>query len=438
MGDDDDNSDNDSDDEQKKPKKQVKVASWKDNWTKEKVKDRLSYVPVTVKGRQYWTWRFTPKEPVWRYEAVPHMIPEALAAFVNLRHLDLRENRIRSMPRFVGKLVSLTKLDLSFNNLHTLPNSIGALTSLEKLYLRANRLDVLPDSLGGSQWLDYVSETSSVSGYSGYSGSQYSDYSKGDDEYSASDVSGDEDDGASAVEAVASAGGSANNSDNEEGGDNDEAGENEDDDDDDNSDKSGNSDDDSADGSSASGSSSSSEGSVSWQDQHRTWVHGTWQEYAGKQDTAEYPGLFNLKHLDLFENRLTTLPTTIRGCTALEKLDASHNRLRSLPHELGKLKMLVELRVRDNHLRELPRGLAELDAGDKNSKEWMQPSFGLCILERQNNPMHTPPRSIPQTDVPKTLDYIGNPPRMRKGYCRKVDEALTQMNRLPINYDMNN
>ena len=81
--------------------------------------------------------------------------------------------------------------------------------------------------------------------------------------------------------------------------------------------------------------------------------------------------------------------------------------------------------------------LSELEAGDKNSKEWMQPSFGLCILERKNNPMHTPPKSIPESDVPKTLDYIRNPPPMKRGFCGRLDEMFAEMNRLPINYDMN-
>eukprot|EP00741_Cyanophora_paradoxa_P023642 tig00021608_g22836.t1 len=67
----------------------------------------------------------------------------------NIRTLLLRKNKITSIPGHeLAQLVNLRILDLSDNKLTSLPSEIGHLLNLEELYISGNELEDLPVELG--------------------------------------------------------------------------------------------------------------------------------------------------------------------------------------------------------------------------------------------------------------------------------------------------
>ena len=76
--------------------------------------------------------------------------PEALQKVSgNLRNLDLSNNKITSIPRWIANFKALKTLNLSGNQLNSLPEEIGHLPKLENLIISKNCLTgALPKSLG--------------------------------------------------------------------------------------------------------------------------------------------------------------------------------------------------------------------------------------------------------------------------------------------------
>lgn len=67
-----------------------------------------------------------------------------------LHELELRSNRISTIPDEMGALVGLHHLSLRNNRLeHRLTDHVGLLTRLTHLDLLRNRITHLPPSLGG-------------------------------------------------------------------------------------------------------------------------------------------------------------------------------------------------------------------------------------------------------------------------------------------------
>ena len=62
--------------------------------------------------------------------------------------LDLRRNKLTTLPPEIGLLTHLTKLDLSENKLTKLPPEIARLTNLKELYVDGNQLTKLPPDIG--------------------------------------------------------------------------------------------------------------------------------------------------------------------------------------------------------------------------------------------------------------------------------------------------
>ncbi|MGE8792255.1 leucine-rich repeat domain-containing protein, partial [Leptospira kirschneri] len=60
----------------------------------------------------------------------------------NLQKLDLKGNRLTTVPKEIGQLQNLQKLDLKGNRLTTLSDEIGQLKNLQKLYLIDNQLSL--------------------------------------------------------------------------------------------------------------------------------------------------------------------------------------------------------------------------------------------------------------------------------------------------------
>ena len=212
-----------------------------------------------------------PDDPVWRQVPVPHFgIPVAISRFSFLSFLDLRENAIRALPRYVGELISLRTLDLSFNHLVRLPDAIGNLHCLVRLSLRSNALVELPSALGGNVGEQAGGALVAVSAeYDAYASKPYSDYS-------GSDYGGDD------------------------GGDD------------------GDDDDEDADSDDVGGG-----GPRKPRNMNTAWTEGTWEPYEGVPDPREYEGLGALTCLDLFDNNLRELPSTLARLSSLSKVRAS-------------------------------------------------------------------------------------------------------------------
>jgi len=78
-------------------------------------------------------------------------LPESIGKLTKLEFLklDVNElNELTSLPESFGKLTNLKVLNLEYNKLTSLPNLIGNLKNLKILYLNGNNLTSLPESIG--------------------------------------------------------------------------------------------------------------------------------------------------------------------------------------------------------------------------------------------------------------------------------------------------
>uniref|UniRef100_A0A8C6PP28 Leucine-rich repeat protein SHOC-2 n=1 Tax=Nothobranchius furzeri TaxID=105023 RepID=A0A8C6PP28_NOTFU len=65
---------------------------------------------------------------------------EQLASFTSISHLELRDNKIRTLPEQIPVLPELTRLDLTNNDISTLPASLSLLPNMKVLLLEGNPL----------------------------------------------------------------------------------------------------------------------------------------------------------------------------------------------------------------------------------------------------------------------------------------------------------
>lgn len=103
--------------------------------------------------------------PAEVYRAFPHvkvldlrkniledLLPE-ISAMRELEDLLLDQNRLRSIPAEACRLPNLKSLQLSQNQLKSLPQAIGEMTSLRNLHLGDNQISKIPDELGSCKEL---------------------------------------------------------------------------------------------------------------------------------------------------------------------------------------------------------------------------------------------------------------------------------------------
>src|SRR5258707_6706565 len=86
-------------------------------------------------------------------------------------------------------------------------------------------------------------------------------------------------------------------------------------------------------------------------------------DLSGRELTAVPPRVWrnkSLRVLNLFRNKLKTLPADIAQLTDLQVLIVANNQLRALPEELGTLKRLRMVDAGHNRIANLPRSFAKL------------------------------------------------------------------------------
>jgi hypothetical protein len=103
--------------------------------------NQISWIPSN------WFQRFTLIQVIDLKNNKLTSIPDSIGDLKNLRSLNLGANNIEKLPESIGELTNLSNLYLSWNKLETLPESIGNLTNLKILDLDNNQLRILPQSM---------------------------------------------------------------------------------------------------------------------------------------------------------------------------------------------------------------------------------------------------------------------------------------------------
>jgi hypothetical protein len=114
--------------------------------------------------------------------------------------------------------------------------------------------------------------------------------------------------------------------------------------------------------------------------------------------------------------------------------------VRELPEDFGRLSKLVDLRLRKNRIVMLPESMGDFDAGDPNDlMHWMEPGHGLCIFDRRDNPMVSPPRDhfLKHWSIEQVLEFLRDPPVAPKPIrCQALKDGWAYINAPPIHYNM--
>jgi len=83
-------------------------------------------------------------------------IPPEIKLLTNLKFLDIRKNRLTTLPQEIGYLKNLESLYIDFNQVAILPPEIGQLASLQSLGAISNILTTLPVEIGKLSNLTYL------------------------------------------------------------------------------------------------------------------------------------------------------------------------------------------------------------------------------------------------------------------------------------------
>ncbi|KDO74107.1 hypothetical protein CISIN_1g007962mg [Citrus sinensis] len=124
--------------------------------------------------------------------------------------------------------------------------------------------------------------------------------------------------------------------------------------------------------------------------------------------------LSRLIRLDLHQNRILSIPSSISGCCSLAEFYMGNNALSALPAELGKLSKLGTLDLHSNQLKEYcveacQLRLSVLDLSN-NSLSGLPPEIGKMTTLRKllltGNPLRTLRSSLVNGPTPALLKYL--------------------------------
>ena len=82
-----------------------------------------------------------------RVDFTHFVISPQLCQLITLKHLDLSNNKITTIPYEFGNLIHLNTLHLNYNEITTLPREFEQLTKLQFLYLQGNLLNKVPPEI---------------------------------------------------------------------------------------------------------------------------------------------------------------------------------------------------------------------------------------------------------------------------------------------------
>ncbi len=88
------------------------------------------------------------KAILWRMFVKEHIRDETLESLRKMRHLDLVQNNLSSLPEEIRTLTNLETLALNHNVIKVLPEGVSKLTRLQSLYLGVNQLITIPEDIG--------------------------------------------------------------------------------------------------------------------------------------------------------------------------------------------------------------------------------------------------------------------------------------------------
>lgn len=139
------------------------------------------------------------------------------------------------------------------------------------------------------------------------------------------------------------------------------------------------------------------------------------------EESEGEPGLSNLSeltHLDLRDNKLTSLPSTIYQLGALKVLDVSNNKLSKLPEvesgqaDLSNLKDLTHLYLANTQLTDVPStiyeliNLEELDISENALKELPKVEEGAAGLSNLTKLTYLNLRKTQLVDLPAEIERL--------------------------------
>ncbi|XLS77615.1 hypothetical protein HN51_061840 [Arachis hypogaea] len=127
-------------------------------------------------------------------------------------------------------------------------------------------------------------------------------------------------------------------------------------------------------------------------------------------------GLSRLIHLDLHQNRISSIPSSIMGCHSLAEIYFGNNNLSTVPMEIGALSHLGTLDLHSNQVAKIER-----------LKEYPVEAckLNLLVLDLSNNSLSGLPAEIGKMTTLRKLLLTGNPLRtLRSSFDTGPTQAL--------------
>ncbi|KAK9077499.1 hypothetical protein SSX86_005836 [Deinandra increscens subsp. villosa] len=152
--------------------------------------------------------------------------------------------------------------------------------------------------------------------------------------------------------------------------------------------------------------------------------------------------LSRLIRLDLHQNRIASIPSSIKGCSLLAEFYMGNNCLTSLPTEIGELITLGTFNLPSNKLKEYPVEACKLKLSvldlSNNSLSGLPPEIGLMTTLRKlvltGNPIRTLRSSLVSGPTPALLRFLRSrlPAEEESGTSESKEKVITMASRLSL------